>query len=51
MRILNFGSLNLDYVYRVHAFVRPGETAASLGDAAAAEKRAELRAGIYTPAQ
>ncbi len=31
MRILNFGSLNLDYVYRVHAFVRPGETAASLG--------------------
>ena len=26
MRILNFGSLNLDYVYRVDHFVRPGET-------------------------
>lgn len=25
-RILNFGSLNLDQVYRVAAFVRPGET-------------------------
>ncbi len=25
-RILNFGSLNLDQVYRVDAFVRPGET-------------------------
>ena len=26
MKILNFGSLNLDYVYRVHHFVGPGET-------------------------
>ena len=26
MRILNFGSLNLDYVYKVDHFVRPGET-------------------------
>lgn len=26
MRILNFGSLNIDYVYRVDSFVRPGET-------------------------
>lgn len=26
MRILNFGSLNLDYVYAVEHFVRPGET-------------------------
>lgn len=26
MRIINFGSLNIDYVYRVDAFVRPGET-------------------------
>lgn len=26
MRVLNFGSLNLDYVYRVDHFVRPGET-------------------------
>jgi ribokinase len=26
MRILNFGSMNLDYVYQVDHFVRPGET-------------------------
>ena len=26
MKILNFGSLNLDYVYRVDHFVSPGET-------------------------
>ena len=26
MKILNFGSLNLDYVYQVERFVRPGET-------------------------
>ncbi|MCD8121755.1 MAG: ribokinase [Clostridiales bacterium] len=26
MRILNFGSVNIDYVYRVEHFVRPGET-------------------------
>ena len=30
MRILNFGSLNLDYVYQVEHFVRPGETLAAL---------------------
>ncbi len=29
-RILNFGSLNLDQVYRVDAFVQPGETKSSL---------------------
>ncbi len=29
MRVLNFGSLNLDYVYRVERFVRPGETLAA----------------------
>jgi len=29
MKILNFGSLNLDFVYRVGQCVRPGETAAS----------------------
>lgn len=29
MRVLNFGSLNLDYVYRVDHFVRPGETLAA----------------------
>ena len=26
MRVLNFGSLNLDYVYQVGHFVQPGET-------------------------
>ena len=30
MKILNFGSLNLDYVYQVEHFVQPGETLASL---------------------
>ena len=30
MRILNFGSLNIDHVYRVRDFVRPGETIDSL---------------------
>lgn len=29
MRVLNFGSLNLDYVYQVPHFVRPGETLSS----------------------
>jgi len=29
MRILNFGSLNIDYVYTVDHFVRPGETLSS----------------------
>ncbi|KUO70752.1 MAG: ribokinase [Clostridia bacterium BRH_c25] len=29
MKILNFGSLNLDYVYHVDHFVRPGETISS----------------------
>lgn len=31
MRILNFGSLNIDHVYSVERFVRPGETINSLG--------------------
>lgn len=31
MRILNFGSLNIDKVYKVPHFVRPGETISSLG--------------------
>jgi ribokinase len=30
MRILNFGSLNLDYVYQVPHFVTPGETLAAV---------------------
>ena len=25
-KVLNFGSLNLDYVYQVSHFVKPGET-------------------------
>jgi len=29
MKVLNFGSLNLDYVYQVDHFVRPGETLAA----------------------
>lgn len=31
MKVLCFGSLNLDHVYRVHSIVRPGETISSLG--------------------
>ena len=30
MRILNFGSLNIDNVYAVDHFIRPGETMSSL---------------------
>ena len=30
MKLLNFGSLNLDYTYQVDHFVRPGETEASV---------------------
>jgi ribokinase len=30
MRIINFGSLNIDHVYRVDRFVQPGETIPSL---------------------
>lgn len=29
MKILNFGSLNIDKVYQVDNFVRPGETISS----------------------
>lgn len=31
MKILNFGSLNMDYVYEVDHFVQPGETMSSKG--------------------
>ena len=31
MKVLNFGSLNIDFVYRVRQFVRPGETIAASG--------------------
>ena len=30
MKILNFGSVNIDHVYSVEHFVRPGETLSSL---------------------
>ena len=33
MRVLNFGSLNLDYVYQVEHFVRPGETLSAMSRA------------------
>ena len=26
MKVINFGSLNIDLVYHVHEFARPGET-------------------------
>ena len=29
MKVLNFGSLNLDYVYTIEHFVQPGETLAA----------------------
>lgn len=31
MKILNFGSLNIDYVYQIQEFVKPGETISALG--------------------
>ena len=30
MRLLNFGSMNVDHVYQVEHFVRPGETISAL---------------------
>ena len=33
MKVLNFGSLNLDYVYRVEHFVQPGETLSATSQA------------------
>ena len=30
MKAVNFGSLNIDLVYRVHEFARPGETISAL---------------------
>ena len=31
MKIINFGSLNIDHVYQIEHFVQPGETIASSG--------------------
>ena len=33
MKVINFGSLNIDLVYHVHDFVRPGETISATGTA------------------
>lgn len=52
MRVYNFGSINIDYVYRVERFVQPGETLASLsletvlGGKGANQSVALARAGI-----
>ena len=51
MTVFNFGSINIDYVYRVDHFVRPGETLASdsletvLGGKGANQSVALARAG------
>ncbi len=50
--ILNFGSLNIDHVYRVEHFVQPGETLATAsysvfaGDKGANQSMALARAGV-----
>lgn len=52
MRVFNFGSINIDHVYRVERFVQPGETLASqsletvLGGKGANQSVALARAGI-----
>lgn len=52
MQVFNFGSINIDYVYRVNRFVQPGETLASesletvLGGKGANQSVALARAGI-----
>lgn len=52
MQVFNFGSINIDYVYRVARFVQPGETLASisletvLGGKGANQSVALARAGV-----
>jgi len=52
VRVFNFGSINIDYVYRVARFVQPGETLASesldiiLGGKGANQSVALARAGV-----
>lgn len=52
VKVFNFGSINIDYVYRVPRFVQPGETLASesletvLGGKGANQSVALARAGI-----
>ena len=40
MKILNLGSMNIDYVYQADHFIRPGETFASRSMAAARARAA-----------
>lgn len=53
MKILNFGSLNIDHVYKVEDFVRPGETISALsyehfcGGKGANQSLALARAGAH----
>ena len=46
MRVLNFGSLNLDYVYNVEHFVQPGETFSALSRAVKAGGRLYVNAEL-----
>ncbi|WP_020409746.1 ribokinase [Hahella ganghwensis] len=52
MKVLNFGSINIDYVYQVPHFVRPGETLSAaqldtvLGGKGANQSIALARAGV-----
>ena len=54
MRVLNFGSLNIDYVYRVDNFLKPGETKPALsltvfaGGKGLNQSLALARAGVDT---
>ena len=54
MRVLNFGSLNIDYVYQVDHFVQPGETMSAVslqvncGGKGLNQSVALARAGVET---
>ena len=54
MRVLNIGSLNIDYVYRVERFARPGETLSAVsmqagcGGKGLNQSAALARAGVET---
>lgn len=54
MKVLNFGSLNIDYVYRVDSFVQPGQTKAveslsvNCGGKGLNQSVALARAGVET---
>ena len=52
MKVFNYGSINIDHIYRVGDFVRPGETLASdnyrmmLGGKGANQSIALVKAGV-----